>query len=127
MPFSIYAFIGVIMLTGMAAKNAILLIDYTNVLRARGLELFDAVQRASQVRFRPVIMTTLSTVLGLLPIALGYGAGGEARAPLGVAVASGLLVTTLLTLVAIPVVYALLERTRARLTRRGPEQKGGDA
>jgi len=110
MTFNIFSFIGFIMLMGMATKNAILLIDYTNVLRARGLELFEATKQAAKVRFRPVMMTTFSTVLGLLPIALGFGAGGEARAPLGVAVASGLLVTTFLTLIVIPVVYTLVDQ-----------------
>jgi hydrophobe/amphiphile efflux-1 (HAE1) family protein len=112
MPFGIVAFIGLIMLVGMATKNAILMIDYSNVLVARGANATEAAQEAAQVRFRPVIMTTVSTVLGIMPIALGLGAGGEARAPMGVAVASGLLATTGLTLVVIPLVYSLLYRLR---------------
>jgi multidrug efflux pump subunit AcrB len=96
------------MLVGMATKNAILMIDYTNVLIARGSGVVEGAKKAARVRFRPVIMTTISTVLGMMPIALGFGAGGEARAPMGVAVASGLLATTALTLVIIPVVYTLL-------------------
>jgi len=108
MPFGIVAFIGLIMLVGMATKNAILMIDYTNVLIARGSGVVEGAKKAARVRFRPVIMTTISTVLGMMPIALGFGAGGEARAPMGVAVASGLLATTALTLVIIPVVYTLL-------------------
>ncbi|MFW6161156.1 MAG: efflux RND transporter permease subunit [Planctomycetota bacterium] len=115
MPFGIVAFIGIIMLMGMATKNAILLIDYTTVLSARGLGLREATRQAARVRFRPVVMTTVSTVLGMMPIALGYGAGGEARAPLGVAVASGLLATTVLTLVVVPVVHTLLNGLRDRL------------
>jgi hydrophobe/amphiphile efflux-1 (HAE1) family protein len=110
MPFGIFAFIGLIMLAGMATKNAILMIDYTNVLIARGSGVVEATRQAAHVRFRPVIMTTISTVLGLLPIALGFGAGGEARAPMGVAVAAGLSATTLLTLVVIPLVYSLFRR-----------------
>ena len=107
MSFGIVAFIGLIMLVGMATKNAILMIDFSNVLIARGINVINAAKEAARVRFRPVIMTTLSTVLGITPIALGLGAGGEARAPMGVAVASGLLATTGLTLLIIPVVYTL--------------------
>jgi multidrug efflux pump subunit AcrB len=115
MTFNIYSFIGVIMLLGMATKNAILLIDFTNVLRRRGLGLVDAAKEAAHVRLRPVLMTTFSTVLGMLPIALGFGAGGEARAPLGVAVACGLLATTFLTLVIVPVVYTLFDALQQKL------------
>ncbi len=118
MPFGIVAFIGLIMLLGMATKNAILLVDYTNVLLARGHDLIDAAKRSSRVRFRPVIMTTFSTVFGISPIALGYGAGGEARAPMGVAVLFGLLATTFLTLIVIPVVYILVIRSGATLRDR---------
>ncbi len=115
MTFNIYSFIGVIMLMGMATKNAILLIDFTNVLRRRGAGLVEAAKEAAHVRLRPVLMTTFSTVLGMLPIALGFGAGGEARAPLGVAVAAGLLATTFLTLVVVPVVYTLFDALQQRL------------
>jgi multidrug efflux pump subunit AcrB len=112
--FGIVAFIGLIMLVGMATKNAILMIDYANILVARGQGIVEAAKQAARVRFRPVIMTTVSTVLGITPIALGVGAGGEARAPMGVAVASGLLATTGLTLLIIPVVYTLVDRLRRR-------------
>ncbi|WP_027366895.1 efflux RND transporter permease subunit [Desulfocurvibacter africanus] len=118
MPLGIYAFIGLIMLAGMATKNAILMLDYAGVLQARGESARKAAMDAAHVRFRPVIMTTMSTVLGMLPIALGFGAGGEARAPMGVAVASGLLVTTFLTLIVLPVVYTLTADLRVWLTRR---------
>jgi len=117
MTFNIFSFIGMIMLLGMATKNAILLIDYTNVLRRRGIELFDAAKEAAKTRFRPVLMTTISTVLGMMPIALGFGAGGEARAPLGVAVAAGLLATTFLTLLVIPVVYTLFDQIQSGVVR----------
>ncbi|MFW5733783.1 MAG: efflux RND transporter permease subunit [Oceanidesulfovibrio sp.] len=109
MPLGIFTFIGFIMLMGMATKNAILMIDYTNVLRGRGSAYPEAARQAAELRFRPVVMTTVSTVLGLLPIALGFGAGGEARAPMGVAVACGLTMTTLLTLVVLPVIYTLVQ------------------
>jgi hydrophobe/amphiphile efflux-1 (HAE1) family protein len=118
MPFGIVAFIGFIMLLGMATKNAILLVDYTNVLQGRGNDPIEAARQAARVRFRPVIMTTISTVLGISPIALGYGAGGEARAPMGVAVLFGLLATTFLTLVVVPVAYTLVGRAQAAVARR---------
>jgi multidrug efflux pump subunit AcrB len=122
MSFGIVAFIGLIMLVGMATKNAILMIDFSNVLVARGSTVTEAAKRAARIRFRPVIMTTISTVLGITPIALGLGVGGEGRAPMGVAVASGLLATTGLTLLIIPVVYTLLfqlQRFVVGLFRKG--------
>lgn len=103
------------MLLGMATKIAILLVDYANRMRREGREPAAAAQKAAHVRFRPVLMTTVSTVLGLLPIALGFGAGGTSRAPLGVAVAAGLLATTGLTLPIIPAVYSLNQRVQDRI------------
>lgn len=120
MPLGIFTFIGFIMLMGMATKNAILMIDYTNVLRGRGVEYPEAAREAAELRFRPVVMTTISTVLGLLPIALGFGAGGEARAPMGVAVVCGLTMTTLLTLVVLPVIYTLVQDLISKV-RKAPE------
>ncbi|MBB5021563.1 efflux RND transporter permease subunit [Desulfurispira natronophila] len=111
---NIYAFIGLIMLLGLVAKNAILLVDYTNVLMGRGMNMLDAAQEAAKVRFRPVIMTAISTILGMMPIALAFGAGGEARAPLGIAVAGGLAVSTFLTLLIIPVVYTLVDQLKQK-------------
>lgn len=124
MPFGIVAFIGLIMLVGMATKNAILMIDYANVLAARGMGQVDAAMQAARTRFRPVIMTTISTVLGMLPIALGFGAGGEARAPMGVAVASGLLAATGLTLLIIPVVYTLFNQLRDQVVGLARRREG---
>jgi multidrug efflux pump subunit AcrB len=115
LPLGIVAFIGLIMLAGMATKNAILMVDYSNVLFARGLSRREAARQAARVRFRPVVMTTVSTVLGVTPIALGFGSGGEARSPMGVAVAFGLLATTLLTLVFLPVLYTLVNENAAKL------------
>jgi multidrug efflux pump subunit AcrB len=117
MPFGIVAFIGLIMLMGMATKNAILLVDFTNVLIARGKGLIDAAKTAAHVRFRPVLMTAISTILGISPIALGFGAGGEARAPMGVAVVFGMMATTVLTLLVIPVLYTLLSSLVAKVRR----------
>lgn len=119
MPLGIFTFIGFIMLMGMATKNAILMIDYTNVLRGRGQQPHAAALEAAKLRFRPVVMTTVSTVLGLLPIALGFGAGGAARAPMGVAVACGLTMTTILTLVVLPIVYTLVVDMMAKFKSDG--------
>ncbi|EFI33627.1 acriflavin resistance protein [Desulfonatronospira thiodismutans ASO3-1] len=123
--FSVYAFIGLIMLMGLVTKNAILLVDYTNVLVARGRPPVQAAQEAARERFRPVVMTAISTILGITPIALGYGAGGEARVPLGVAVAAGLFTSTALTLIVIPVVYTLYDQLQNYILRLfGKQPKG---
>ncbi len=121
MSLNIFSFIGLIMLVGMATKNAILMVDYARHLGRAGHTPVDAAKEAARVRFRPVIMTTISTVLGLTPIALGFGAGGASRAPLGVAVAAGLFATTGLTLLVIPVVYSFNEHVQQRIRagRRG--------
>lgn len=105
----IAAFLGLIMLVGIVVKNAIVLIDYVNQLRRRGLPRFDAIVRAGPTRLRPVLMTTLTTVLGLVPLALGFGEGAEEQAPLATVVIGGLTFSTLLTLVVIPVVYSIAD------------------
>ena len=109
-PISVVVFIGVIMLAGIVVNNAIVLIDYINQLRSRGLPKREAIKQAGQVRLRPILMTTLTTILGLLPMALGLGEGAEIRTPMAVTVIGGLLVGTLLTLVVIPTVYDLVVR-----------------
>ncbi|MGQ0666345.1 MAG: efflux RND transporter permease subunit [Nitrospiraceae bacterium] len=100
---------GIIMMFGIVVSNGVLLVDYTNVLRHRGYPLFDAVVTASRTRLRPILMTSLATVFGLLPMAIGWGTGGETNAPLARAVVGGLSVSTLLTVFLIPTVYAILE------------------
>ncbi len=107
---NIYSQIGLIMLIGLVTKNAILIVEYGNQRRARGESIHDAIVNAAAIRLRPILMTSLATVFGILPIALGLGAGGESRRPLGVAVVGGLLASTFLTLVLVPVVYSLLAR-----------------
>ena len=116
MPLSLYAYIGLIMLMGLVTKNAILLVDFSNVLVARGLEPHAAAIKAGQVRFRPVLMTATSTMLGMLPLALGFGSGGEARAPLGICVAAGMFTSTALTLVVVPVFYSLVADFQAKVS-----------
>jgi HAE1 family hydrophobic/amphiphilic exporter-1 len=98
------------MLTGIVVNNAIVLIDFINQRRRAGLAKIDAIIEAAQARLRPIFMTTLTTVLALLPMGLGLGQGAELRAPMAVAVIGGLTLGTLLTLVVIPVVYATLDR-----------------
>ncbi|MEM1178186.1 MAG: efflux RND transporter permease subunit [Acidobacteriota bacterium] len=112
---SIVVFLGMIMLAGIVVNNAIVLVDYTNRLRDRGLQLEEAVVAAGRVRLRPILMTTATTVLGLTPMALGLGDGAEIRRPMAIAVISGLVVSTVLTLVIIPTVYTLLDRLQIAL------------
>ncbi len=104
---SVVVFLGLIMLAGIVVNNAIVLVDYTNTLRQRGMNLLDAIVKAGQVRLRPILMTTATTVLGLLPMAMGIGEGAEIRTPMAVAVICGLLTSTFLTLLIIPTIYYL--------------------
>jgi hydrophobic/amphiphilic exporter-1 (mainly G- bacteria), HAE1 family len=108
--FSLQAYIGVIMLGGIVVNNAILLVDYTNLLRRRdGMGIRDAVETAGRTRLRPILMTTLTTCLGLVPMSLGFGEGGELQAPLARVVVGGLLASTLITLLFVPTLYTLFE------------------
>jgi len=109
---NIVAFIGIIMLAGIVVNNAIVLVDLINQLRAQGYERHAAIVEAGQARLRPILMTSLTTALGLLPMALGFGEGSEVRTPMAITVIGGLVVSTMLTLVVIPVVYSLLDRKR---------------
>ncbi len=109
--------ISFLMLMGIVMKNGILLVDYTNTLRARGLALHDAVLEAGPTRMRPVLMTAVSTIFGMLPVALGLGDGSEWRAPMGVVAIGGLTTSTLLTLIVVPVVYTLMDDLQTGLAR----------
>ncbi|MDP3069817.1 MAG: efflux RND transporter permease subunit [Opitutaceae bacterium] len=111
-PISIMVFLGLIILAGIVVNNAIVLIDYINTLRDRGLALETAITEAGRARLRPILMTTLTTVLGLVPMALGLGEGAEIRAPMAVTVVVGLSASTLLTLVVIPTLYYLFPGQR---------------
>jgi HAE1 family hydrophobic/amphiphilic exporter-1 len=119
---SIVVFLGMIMLAGIVVNNAIVLVDYINQLRRRGLERDAAITEAGIVRLRPILMTTATTVLGLLPMALGLGDGAEIRTPMALAVISGLISSTFLTLLVIPTVYATLDDLLLPLRNR-QEQK----
>jgi multidrug efflux pump len=129
---NIYSQIGLIMLVGLVTKNSILIVEYANQLRRRGLAVAEAVVEASKIRLRPILMTSFATIFGVLPLAIGLGAGAESRRPLGIAVVGGLLFSTFLTLVLVPVVYTLLARfTRMEETAEAPapaeERRGGMA
>jgi multidrug efflux pump subunit AcrB len=107
--FGMISLIGLIFLLGLIDKNAILLVDYIRQLRKSGLSRTEAILRTGQVRLRPILMTTASTILGMLPIAFGWGAGAELRQPMAVAIIGGLVTSTLLSLIVVPVVYTLIE------------------
>lgn len=106
---SVVVFIGLILLAGIVVNNAIVLIDLINQMRQKGMEKMEAIKEGAKSRLRPILMTTLTTTLGLLPLAIGFGDGAELRAPMGITVIGGLLVSTLLTLVVIPVMYSIMD------------------
>ena len=112
MPLNIMAYIGIIMLVGIAVNDAIILVDAINQLRAEGMERREAIAAAGQRRIRPILMTSLTTILALLPLTLGIGESAALRAPLALAVIGGLVTSTLLTLVVVPCVYDLIDRLR---------------
>lgn len=118
---NVVAFIGVIMLAGIVVNNAIVLVDLINQLQAQGMDKMSAIMEAGTARLRPILMTTLTTALGLLPMAIGFGEGAEVRTPMAITVIGGLLVSTLLTLVVIPVVYSLLDRKKWPVASRSGE------
>jgi hydrophobic/amphiphilic exporter-1 (mainly G- bacteria), HAE1 family len=108
---SVVVFIGLILLAGIVVNNAIVLVDLINQLRADGMEKIAAIAEAGSQRLRPILMTTLTTALGLIPMAIGFGEGAEIRAPMAITVIGGLVVSTVLTLLVIPTVYAVLDRS----------------
>ena len=120
-PLSLIALIGAIMLVGIVTKNGIVLVDYMNLLVERGSSLADAVIEGGKSRLRPVLMTSLTTILGMVPMALGIGEGSEIWQPMGISVVGGLLVSTLLTLFIVPSLYAMLEGRKERKEARKAE------
>ncbi|NNF07951.1 MAG: efflux RND transporter permease subunit, partial [Candidatus Eisenbacteria bacterium] len=125
-PVSVVVFLGMIMLAGIVVNNAIVLVDYINQLRRRGLPREEAIITAGSVRLRPILMTTATTVLGLTPMALGFGDGAEIRTPMALAVISGLIVSTVLTLIVIPTVYSVADRVVSKLFRRPADVVEGE-
>jgi HAE1 family hydrophobic/amphiphilic exporter-1 len=114
---NIMSMIGLIMLMGLVTKNAILLVDFANQARAEGLPRDAALIKAGSTRLRPIVMTTLAMIFGMLPLAFAVGAGAEMRAPMARAVIGGLVTSTLLTLIVVPVVYTYLDGLRPALVR----------
>ena len=125
-PLSLIALIGAIMLVGIVTKNGIVMVDYMNLLVERGSTISDAVIEGGKSRLRPVLMTSLTTVLGMLPMALGIGEGSETWQPMGIAVVGGLLMSTIITLFIVPSLYAMLEGSKERRARRKAEQEAHD-
>lgn len=123
-PIGVTAFIGVIMLAGIVVNNGIVLVDYINLLRSEGKSVSEAIVIAGPVRLRPILMTTLTTVLGLIPLALGIGEGAEMQAPMAIVVIGGLTLSTVLTLVFIPTVYIIIEDFSSKVKSKFNERFG---
>ena len=119
-PLSMTAYIGIILLVGIVVNNAIVLIDYINLLRTRGSDLRNSVVDSGRQRLRPVLITTLTTILGMLPMAISTGDGSAAWRPLALVVVGGLTVSTIVTMVIIPVLYYIIESHR-RAARKGQQ------
>jgi multidrug efflux pump subunit AcrB len=111
-----------ILLIGLVTKNSILLVEYINQLRERGMSTLDAALESGRIRFRPILMTSVATVMGAVPIAFGLGAGSISRRPLGYAIVGGVLFSTLLTLYVVPAVYVIFDGLRQRV--RGRRETG---
>lgn len=114
---NLYSQIGMILLIGLVTKNSILLVEYANQLKERGRDTMAAVLESGRIRLRPILMTSVATIVGALPIALGLGAGSQSRTPLGYAIVGGVFFSTALTLFLVPTAYVLLDRLASRLTR----------
>lgn len=121
MNMNVFSQVGLILLVAMVCKNSILIVEFANQLRERGMNARDAVTEAARLRFRPILMTSLSTIAGILPIAIGFGGSAESRRPLGVVAVGGMISSTFLTLLVIPVIYTLL----GRFYRKGPKAEDG--
>jgi len=126
-PVGIPTMLGIILLMGLVTKNAILLVDRANQLREEGMTIHGALLEAGHLRLRPILMTSLAMILGMLPPAISTGSGSEIRQPMALPVIGGLIASTLLTLVVVPVVYLWIERFRERLKRKRSRGDNGTA
>jgi multidrug efflux pump subunit AcrB len=122
-PLSLMALIAIVMLVGIVVKNGIVMVDFTNLLRERGVGMYEAVLEAGKSRLRPVLMTSLTTILGMLPMALGLGNGAELWQPMGIAIVGGLTFSTVLTLVAVPILYYVFMGRSERFNARRKARK----
>jgi multidrug efflux pump len=120
---NLYSQIAMVLLIGLVTKNSILLVEYANQLKERGLSTIEAMLESGRVRLRPILMTSVATIMGALPIALGLGAGSASRRPLGYAIVGGLLFSTVLTLYLVPAVYVMLDLARGRVRARNEERR----
>jgi multidrug efflux pump subunit AcrB len=107
-----------ILLIGLVTKNSILLVEYANQLKERGMAAAEAVKEAGRIRLRPILMTSVATIMGAVPVALGLGAGSTSRRPLGYSIVGGVMLSTLLTLFLVPAVYLIFDALRARVGAR---------
>jgi HAE1 family hydrophobic/amphiphilic exporter-1 len=131
---NLFSMLGIVMLVGLVAKNGILLVDYANTLRERGMGLVDAMQESATIRFRPIVMTTVAMIAGMMPLALGITEGAEFRKSMGTVIIGGLTSSLFLTLFLVPVVYIFImsfveraeRKRRARRLRRDPEDDSED-
>ncbi len=126
MSLNLFSVIGMIMLVGLVTKNSILLVEFANQLRRRGKSIIEATTEAGAVRLRPVLMTAISTIFGVMPIALALGAGSQSRRPLGLAVVGGMAFSTMLTLFVVPVAHTMLMEAAAKLRGSAPPTPAGD-
>jgi HAE1 family hydrophobic/amphiphilic exporter-1 len=122
---SLYAYIGLFMLLGLVEKNGIMIIDFALMRQREGMTPYDAIHRASMQRFRPIIMTTLATIMGVLPMAFGFGADGASRRPLGLVIVGGMIFAQIITLFITPAIYLHMDNLQSRFLDRIPLFKRG--
>ena len=120
MNINLFSQIGMVLLVGLVTKNGILLVEFANQLKEQGMNAHQAMVQSGAVRLRPILMTAVSTISGILPIAIGFGAGAESRRPMGIVIVGGMLTSTFLTLFVVPLVYTVFSDVVAKI-RKNPE------